>query len=359
MTFLDRYLAKLFAKNLLLVLATLLAIYLLSHFFERIDDFMRANESMTLAAKYFLLKLPQMIEELTPIAILLGGIISLGLINHQGELMVLRAGGIQTMRIITPFLVAAVFFNLVTLALAEWVVPPTVAQTNKILFEQVRNEKPKGIVRHGRLFYRDDEGIYSFDIQKPVQNRFEHFTFTTWDGSYKLKLLLSAQTAFWDNGTWTLIKGQAKQGSGSGNYEIDFFQERNFPLKATPADFFTPVYKINEMSLSKLFARGSMGNGPENIKARFKFFERLSLNVLGIPLLLLGIPILMLAHQKWRRDISIAIPISCGLALAVWACWGTLQSLAKGGILHPQLAAWSVHLLVGSLGFFMILRQDR
>jgi lipopolysaccharide export system permease protein len=359
MTFLDRYLAKLFAKNLLLVLATLLTIYLLSHFFERIDDFMRANESMALAAKYFLLKIPQMTEEITPVSILLAGIISLGIINHQGEFMVLRSGGIQTIRIIAPFLVAAVFFNLVTLALAEWVVPPTVAQTNKILFERVRNEKPKGIVRHGRLFYRDDEGFYSFDSQKPEQNRFEHFTFTSWDNKYNLKLLLTARNAFWNKGTWTLIKGQAKQPGDSGNYEIDFFQERNFPLKATPDVFFTPAYKIDEMSLSKLFVRGSMGNGPENIKARFKFLERLSLNVLGIPLLLLGIPILMLAHQRWRRDISLAIPISCGLALAVWGGWGAMQSLAKGGIVHPQLAAWSIHLLIGSLGFILILRQDR
>lgn len=358
MTLLDRYLARLFAKNLLLVLATLLSIYLLSHFFERIDDFIRADESLALAVRYLLLEIPRMIEELTPISILLSGIISLGLINHQGELMVLRSGGIQTIRIITPFLLTALFFNLCALATAEWIVPPTTAKANEILYERVRQEKPRGIVRNDRFFYRDDQGVYSFESQVPGRNRFENFTFTAWDEEYNVKLLLSAREAFWDNGTWTLIRGQAEQLTDSGSYRTEFFLERKFSLQARPDDFFTPDYEIDEMSLSGLFKQGTEGSGPQNIRARFEFLERLSLNILGIPLLLLGFPVLMLAHQKWRRDISIAIPLSCGLALAVWACWGAMQSLARGGIIHPYLGAWAIHLLIGTGGLILVLRQD-
>ena len=53
MILLDRYLFKQFAKNLLLVLAALLTIYLLIDFFERIDDFVERDKSLGLAAKYF------------------------------------------------------------------------------------------------------------------------------------------------------------------------------------------------------------------------------------------------------------------------------------------------------------------
>ena len=159
--------------------------------------------------------------------------------------------------------------------------------------------------------------------------------------------------------SWTLVGGLSKQRNASGHYTINFFRKKKFDLKATPESFFTPVYKINEMALSDLYLQGNRGDRQENTRARLKFFERFSFITLGIPLLLLGLPVLMLAHQKWRRDISLAVPISFGLTLAVWGGWGALQALAKGGIVSPLLAAWSVHLLIGSLGFFLIQRQDR
>ena len=359
MTILDRYLAGLFSRNFLFVLATLLFMYLLNHFFERIDDFMRAEVPLSTTAGYFLLKIPQMFEELTPISILLSGIITLGLVNHHGGVMVLRAGGIHTVRIIVPLVVTATLFSLGTLAVAEWLVPPTTAETNRLLFERVKKEKPKGIERNGRFFYRGDQGFYSFENLDTGQNRFAYFSYAAWDSDYNLQLFLSARHASWENGVWTLNMGQRKERNDSGNYRVDFFEKKDFPLAATPEDFFTPVYKITEMSLSELFSQGRSGDRPQNIQARLKFLERFSLIILGIPLLLLGLPVLMLTHQKWRRDISLAIPISCGLALVVWGGWGALQSLAKGGIIHPQLAAWSVHLLIGSLGYFLIRRQDR
>jgi lipopolysaccharide export system permease protein len=358
MTLLDRYLFKLFSKNLFLVLASLLTIYLLVHFFERIDDFMRANESLSLAAKYFLLKIPQMVEELIPITILLSGIISLGLINHQGEFIVLRAAGIHTTRIVTPLLFSAIIFILGTLLLAEWIVPTTTAATNKILYEQVRKERPRGIVRNDRYYYSDEQGVYSFKRPDAYQNLFNNFSYARWDNDYNLQLLLSAPKATWNNGTWTFTNCQLKQPDSSDSYNVEYFKEKELPLKATPADFFTPPYKINEMSLSGLYSKGNKGEGPQNIEASLKFLERVSLILLGLPLLMLGLPILMLAHQKWRKDISTAILISCGLAFAVWGWWGTMQSFAKGGIVHPLMAAWLIHLLIGSIGVMLLLRQD-
>jgi len=359
MTILDRYLAKLFSRNFLFVLTTLLSMYLINHFFEVIDDFMRADLSLSLTVEYFLLKIPPMIEELTPIAILLSGIISLGLINHHGGVLVLRSAGINTVRITIPLIATAALFSAGTLALAEWIVPPTTAKTDQILFEKVRKEKPKGIEWEGRFFYSDAQGFYSFESMEPAQNQFNYFSFTAWDSKYNLQLLLSARKALWDDGTWTLVGGLSKQRDESGNYTVNFFKKKKFSFKATPADFFTPAYTIDEMSLSELFSQGRKGNGPKNTRARLKFFERFSFITLGIPLLLLGLPVLLLAHQKWRRDISLAIPISFGLAFAAWGGWGIMQSLAKGGLVNPLLAAWSVHLLIGSLGFFLIQHQDR
>lgn len=356
---LDRYLAKQFAMNLFLVLAALLTIYLLIDFFERIDDFVERGKSLGLAAKYFVFKIPLIIEQLTPIIILLGGIIVLGLLNHHGEILALKAVGIHTFRITFPITATAVVCTLLTLAFAEWIVPPTTANTNAIFYEEVRQEKPKGILRKNRFYYKDEQGFYSFEKHGQNDNRYDFFIFTSWDENYSLDTLLTADSAIWDNGEWTFTNSSIKQKNAAGAYEVTTYAETSFPLSVQPEDFFIPEYKINEMSLSQLFSLSRANKGQRGTEAGLKLLERVSFIFLGIPLLMLGLPLLLIAHQKWGRDLSLAIPLSCGLAFGAWGGWSILQSLAKAEVINPHLAAWSIHLVVAAIGTFLILQEKR
>jgi lipopolysaccharide export system permease protein len=359
MILLDRYLFIQFLRNMVLVLAALVTIYLLIDFFERIDDFVEAKKSFGLAAKYFLLKTPLIIEQLIPIIILLGGIIVLGLLNHHGEILALKALGIHTFRITIPITVTAVVFSLMTLAFAEWIVPPTTSHTNKIFYEQVRQEKPKGILRENRFYYKNESGFYSFEKHDRENNRFDSFIFTSWDDNYTLDMFLTADSAFWKNGSWTFKNCRIKQKNIDGGYNVTTHDEKSLPLSVNPEDFFVPEYKINELSFSELYSLSKTNNGTRGTEAGLKFLERLSFIFLGVPLLMLGLPLLLIAHQKWGRDLSLAIPLSCGLAFAAWGGWSVMQSLAKAAIINPHFAAWSIHLLIAAIGTFLILQQDR
>ncbi|MFC1837578.1 LptF/LptG family permease [Thermodesulfobacteriota bacterium] len=343
----------------MLVLAALLTVYLLIDFFERIDDFIEAGKSFGLAAEYFLFKTPLILEQLTPIIILLGGIIVLGLLNHNGEILALKAAGIHTFRITVPLTVSAVAFSLLILAFAEWIVPPTTAHTNKIFYEQVRQEKPRGIMKKNRFYYKDENGFYSFEKREQENNRFDNFIFTSWDDSYAIKMLLTADIAYWRDGGWIFKNCRIKQKNDDGNYRVTTHDKTSYPLTATPGDFFVPEYKVNELSLSALYGLSKSNKGPRGIEAGLKFLERLSFIFLGLPLLMLGLPLLLIAHQKWGRDLSLAIPLSCGLGFAAWGVWSVMQSYAKAAVINPHFAAWATHLFIAAIGTFLILRQDR
>ena len=359
MNLLNRYLFREFTKNLLLVMAALVTIYILIDFFERIDDFIEAKKNLALAAKYFLLKIPLIIEQLMPIIILLGGIIVLGRLNHNGEILALKGVGINTFRITVPITATAVVFSLVALGLAEWIVPPTTANTNKIFYEQVRQEKPRGILRGNRFFYRDAQGFYSFEKNPVSANSLDQFIFTGWDANYNLDILLTADSATWTNGIWIFTDCSVKRKNSSGGYDISYFPRTGFPLPATPKDFFIPEYKINEMSLSELISLAKINKGTRGTEAWLKFLERISFILLGIPLLMLGLPLLLIAHRKWGRDLSLAIPLSCGLAFGAWGGWSVMQSLATTQGLNPLIAACAVHVIIASLGTYLILQEDR
>ncbi|MGB6288538.1 MAG: LptF/LptG family permease, partial [Desulfobulbales bacterium] len=209
------------------------------------------------------------------------------------------------------------------------------------------------------FYYKDEQGFYSFEKHSQDDNRYDFFIFTRWDENYRLDTFLTADSALWDNGKWSFTNSSIKQKNADGSYQVTSYAEMSFPLGVQPGDFFIPEYKINAMSLSELFNLSKANKGPRGTEAGLKLLERLSFIFLGIPLLMLGLPLLLIAHQRWGRDLSLAIPLSCGLAFGAWGGWSVLQSLAKTGVINPHLAAWSIHLLVAAIGTFLILQEDR
>src|SRR5665648_1113377 len=87
---LNRYILTQFFKIFCTVAAGFVAIYILIDFFERIDNFMSAGKPMSLVFKFYLLKIPFILDQLGPVLILLSGVITIGLLNHQHELTALK-----------------------------------------------------------------------------------------------------------------------------------------------------------------------------------------------------------------------------------------------------------------------------
>ena len=358
MKLLDRYLMAQFAKNLALVICSLITIYLLVDFFERVDNFLEAKKSIGLAVKYLLLKLPFMYVQLIPVCILLAGVITLGVLNQHFEFMALMASGISVIRIIRPLLVAAALFTLLTLVIGQWVLPATTSATNRIWYEEVNRQIPKGIIRDGRTYFRGTEGIFSFVRPTPGKNEFFNFSFAAYDGEHGLTTLLTAQKATWENGAWLLTNGQQKLRTENGSFSVTLFQTLAPPFAEAPEEFFVPPYKIEEISYTKLL-RQALDNKVSNHESLVEFHRRFSYAFLGLPLLLLGLPVLLAVHKNRGRDLALAIPVSCGLAFAAWGGWSASQSLAKTATLPPGIASWSIHLLTIGVGCFLLKKHNQ
>nr|MBF0221818.1 LptF/LptG family permease [Desulfobulbaceae bacterium] len=358
MTLLDRYLIKQFFKNLLLIVCALVSIYLLVDFFERIDNFMNAKMPMSLAAKYFLLKIPFMIDMLQPVCILLAGVITLGLLNHNHEFMALKAGGISTSRITRPLLLSACLVSLAALGFAEWILPPTFTQTERIWNEEVHQKIPKGILRKGRTYFRGEQGIYTFIRSTEGKDTFTDFAYTELTSRFEPKLLLTAKKALWD-GKWTFYDGQTKTpvSMADNTYTITLFEQTTVSLPETPEDFFAPTYKTSEQSISTLFSNLTDAKS-DKLLEMVNLHSRLSFIFLGLPLIFIGLPVILLISNKWRRDLTLAVPVSCGLAFAAWIWWSTSQSMAKAAYLPPIVAAWAMPLIICPLGFWLLRRQE-
>jgi len=360
MKILNRYLSQQFLKNFILVSSTLSGIYFLVDFFERLDNFLGAGQSLGLALKYFLLKIPFMMDMMQPISILLAGILTLGLLNHNHELMALKAGGISIKRITAPILAAALICTIIALSMAQWLLPATEAATDRIWYEKVEHRIPKGIMRNGRVYHRGKRGIYTFIRSSRRPGEFTSFSYTQLnDKDFHFEMMISAARARWQNGIWHFKDGQIKRPAAQGDhlYRVKIFKKMTLSLPDDPRQFFKPFYKAREQSISSLLRQTRSASDSRG--AWLNFNKRLSFIFLGLPLICIGLPILLIIHQRWSQDLTVAVPISCGLAFAAWSWWSAAQSMAGAGYIHPVIASWLMYIIVCPFGLWLLARQDR
>lgn len=361
MNLLQRYILIQFAKNILLLVLSFIALYILIDFFEKIDNFVEKGKPMSLVFRFFVLSIPLILEQMGPVCILLAGVVTLGVLNHSNELIALKAGGISLKQIAWPLMLAGLVASLFLLSFSQFVVPKTVTQTNEIWERDVRGRVPLGIYRHGRYYYHDEQRFYSFARPIAQHNDFVFFSYATWNEDYDIETLVAAEYTSWIENTWLLTTGQIQQAQGDGSFHTEIFHLRTFPFPEKPTDFFIPQFRNTELSLLEMYQdalRSKRQSVEEQARAWSAFYGRISYILLGLPLLLLGLPMLLIVYRKWGRDLSLAVPVSCGMAFVCWGIWVILQSLATAAYLNPLAAALAVHVVVASVVFFLLLRED-
>jgi lipopolysaccharide export system permease protein len=249
MQLLTRYLLSQFIRYFITLNVGFASLYLLIDFFEKFDEFSEAGKSMSLVFGFFLLNLPYVVDQLSPVLILLSGVITLGILNHNNELLALKAAGIPLRQIIRPLLIGSVAATVLFIIAAQLLLPRTIAFTNDIWFEQVRGKVPLGIFRNGRYYFKGREGFYSFQWPNKEKMIFKDFSYSTWDENYNIRSLANAKFANWNPPIWVLKNGQIIEKDERGSFISKPFKILSQRYPETPDDFLVPEYESAEMSL--------------------------------------------------------------------------------------------------------------
>lgn len=132
---LDRYLFTQLLLAVLIVMATLTALDGLFAFIQELDDIGKGSYGHAQALLYILLTIPNRIYQYAPTAVLIGGLLSLGALAAQGELIALRAAGLSVGQIVFAVLKAGLVFVLLIFALGEFVAPQAADQATTLRTE--------------------------------------------------------------------------------------------------------------------------------------------------------------------------------------------------------------------------------
>ncbi len=107
-----------------LVLAVLLSLGAFIEFVGQLDDIGVGEYGLLNALLWVVLKMPNIVAQLLPIAVLLGALLGLGSLAGRSELIVLQSAGVSPQRLAGSVLVTGAVLAMVGFALSMYLAPP-------------------------------------------------------------------------------------------------------------------------------------------------------------------------------------------------------------------------------------------
>ena len=128
----DKYIGKTILTTTGLSLAVLAGLSALIRFVEQVRSIGRGTYDMMDVLAFVLLSVPRDIEQFFPMATLLGGLIGMGMLASNSELVVMMAAGRSRINIVVSVMKSAVLMMLMITAIGEWVSPQLESQARQL-----------------------------------------------------------------------------------------------------------------------------------------------------------------------------------------------------------------------------------
>ena len=197
---LDLYVARTLLGTVTVTLSVLIGLSALIKFVEQLRKIGEGDYDMLVAFLYVILSLPRDLEQFFPMATLLGGLIGMGVLASNSELVVMQAAGLSRWNIINSAMKSTLVMILVVMAVGEWVTP--VSETKA---KQIRTEAISG----GSLF-SSDKLVWAKDGERFVsigqvlsQDALKNIRIYTFNPDLSLQSISYANSgAFDDDGWW-------------------------------------------------------------------------------------------------------------------------------------------------------------
>ncbi len=355
MNIITRYIVREFTKNFFLALAAFTTIYLVVEFFERINAFMVNKAPADQMAAYFIYKIPFIVFQIAPSAILLSCLITLGLMSKHNEIMAMKSGGIPLARISLPILTVVAVLCLGLLGLSEFIVPATTANANQIRELIVHKRKTSGTYKQNQIWVCGRQSVYNIQVYRPDEELLEGITIYRFDVNFRLRQRIDARQARWIDGQWIFSEASVTHFPPDGTPIRKNHPKITLPLPETPQDLKIAEKNPDEMNFQELwdYVDRIERGGFNDSKYRCAMHAKISFPFIGVIMAILGIPIGL--QKKKGAGLALALGLCILLSFAFLVVFSFTLELGKAGTLPPLLAAWLGNMIFALVGIYLFL----
>lgn len=358
MRILDRYLVKGFLSPFTYCLALFSVLFVVVDSFNHLSDFLRHKTKIEIILSYYLYLLPTLIVQMVPIASLVSILYILGTLSKHNEITAIKASGVSTKKILTPYLFMALVISFAVLLMNETVVPRA-AMTSTAIME--------GLIQKGRQDLNEraikNVTLYGKDNRLYFAREFEVTTGTLYDVSILedspeqvLQSKLTAKKARYENGVWAFYDAIEFRLNAEGDIvgEPEFAARLLRSYDERPDDFIRGASQVEFMNARELngYIKRLKGAGDRLVgRLKVDLHSKIAFPFTTMIVMLIGAP---LAMRTGRGSAMVGIGTSIFIIVLYYGIDSVCLALGKGGHLPPMFSAWFGNLFFAAVGIYLI-----
>jgi lipopolysaccharide export system permease protein len=355
MTIIQRHIVKTVLGHFVFALLAVVAIYIAVEFFERIDDFLEKKAPLSLAAEFFLLRIPYVIDQVAPVGVLLAVLVTFGLMARHNELMACRAAGASPLHLLRPVLAFGLFATAGLFFWGEAVVPLTSGRANQIWYHEVQKEQAHSL-RENDIWVRQGGLIARFGSLPAGQNVAGQVSINYLDKDFRLTRKYDAPKAVYVNSAWRLLDCAVQTRLPDGTYSVEHKDKESVNLGLSPADLSRVTRRSDEMGYLELteYVEKVRRQGFDAARYRVDLAAKLAFPFVCLILCALGGS--MGLSGKRGGGLAVSVVLGIAVAFGYWVAHGVALSLGRAGALPPWAAAWTANAVFAALSAVSVAR---
>lgn len=351
MKVLEKHILSEFLRLLVMALAGFIVLFITVDLFENVDTLMEHKVPLLASVVFFIHKLPFIIGQISPVAVLVAVLLSLGILSKHGEITAMKAGGVKLLRTVYPLLAAGLAISLAIILMNEYITPA--AQKKMDTFRKQWFGLQKGTFGKEGLWVKSDGGILNIRHIDFRKNELFGITYYELKRPFKVTSRVEAPSAAWLNGKWVAESAAVWTFTREGEALASVRDQ--FVLKgvAEPEDLVTLENFQQNMSFFELkYYIGELDkDGYETTKYRIDLWSKISFPLVNFIMVLVGIPFALKTGR--HSGIAAGVGLSIVIAFSYWIVYGLTRSLGQGGMVPPLMAAFFPDLLFLAIGSLM------
>jgi lipopolysaccharide export system permease protein len=201
MRILDFYIGRVITSTTFITLAVFVSVSGIIKFVEQMRAIGRGNYDLAHAALYVLYAVPRDVEVFFPMSALIGGLIGIGMLASNSELIVMQAAGLSRLDIIKSVMKTAVILIMVSMAIGEWLAPSGEAKAREIRAQAISGGSL--IAAKNGVWAKD--GDYFVNIGEVLdKGQLKKIQIYGFNDELKIDSWLSAKSAIYQDKSWLL-----------------------------------------------------------------------------------------------------------------------------------------------------------
>ncbi|MDZ4820958.1 MAG: LptF/LptG family permease [Planctomycetota bacterium] len=360
-TIMDIYVLRTFLFYFVLLLVSFVMMTEVFTFFELLGDIIRNNIEPAKTTTYLLFLSPQLIYQTAPVSVLVGVLVTFGILSKSNEVTAFKACGVSVHRLSMSILLMSLVLSASLFAFDYYYVPEA-NRKQDALRSEIKGKAPQTYVQPDRKFiFGEGCRIFYYKFLDPVQKVMVSPRVYELDcEKFSMKRMIAAERARWEPSLrrWVFQSGYQRDYKGihTADYKPFLDSTATFPeLTETPDYFLQELIQDKQMNFHQLwnYIQLLQQSGLDTTRLQVQYHKKFAVPLFAFIMALLSIPF---AFMTGSRGAMAGVGVSIGIAIAYWTVSSVFEQVGNVGQLPPALAAWSPDALFSLIGAWLLAR---